>query len=341
MNNKVINHIFTTLVIQFFSANIVFTQQSPGYPDIGKDLVLCCNYDEKQKQYSSIAEWNDSLIILVPQFPEKHKIIAIEKQDIRDFLGGRVNSIRKIHSFQLGNSSELTKRPGYDGVEATVFVGNTVFMSIETDTQTCYVVKGVISPSVSRITLTKGADIEIQKPENKFPNAGFESLVFFEDKQQLMTLFEKCHAGFKAMFIDTSLNKTNSVQFDSTIYFRITDAVWHKGDTILALNHHYPSSCEIAYYIGDESKLDLAKSRAYKPKYLSNTFLVKIFPNKQGGLSWRQLTEFQREYEDYTHREQKITNWEGMIKFDQGVLLISDPNDGESSCRFRYIPLPN
>lgn len=298
-------------------------------------LSINCLNKSLRREFSALAAWDSAdKILLIPQRPGERyvngtyvkdtriKLLTINRKDIRKALNSGSHNINEVSEIELLNF-DACKRGGYDGIEAAVVVGNTIYFSLESkEDKPCYVVMGVLDRRKNTIVM-KEQMVAIPKPANSIDNAGYESLIYWPAKGQLLAFFEKNHRDSEACLIDLSLKNTNVMKFSKTLYFRLTDAHWYKGDTVIAINHHYSKSeRENNYYVGLNNKAKASRQMAGRdPQKFSYTALIKIFPIFSNGVEW--LTEKIISFTD--------DNWEGLLPFDNGVLMVFDDNPSDIS----------
>jgi hypothetical protein len=332
--------------------NDVCAQNNKEYK-LAKEIPvpLSGDYGAFFNEYSSLAKWNDK-ILLIPQHPEDvrvgEKIYAIKSRDIYDAIDSvdKYNpvAISHIMSIPFADFGSVKELKGYQGIEATTVVNNTIFFSVETDSTVRYnyLIKGVIDSIsqdssliniLAKITINKPADFE----END--NAGYESLCYLPGRNKLIAFYEKNRDINKdsVYLADTAFtnDRPEQVKFDKPLLFRLTDVAYmgaaHDTINMIAINHHYNGSkTEYKYYIGDDNLTDaIAEMHGENPRNLSFTRVIKISLSKENKISWeeKQLISFSND------------NWEGIVPFRDGVLMVIDGRPLGYPCRLAYFKL--
>ncbi|MFT3823498.1 MAG: hypothetical protein QM731_06235 [Chitinophagaceae bacterium] len=302
-------------------------------------------------EFSGLAKWRDSIVLLIPQgigsSDVGNQLFGIYASDISQTLASykkleKQNEISRVLTFRFTNKfSDLLPLNG--GAEAATVVGDTIFFAVEAD-EVCYLVKGSIdasNPVAPTITLQKF--IPIKKPGGAINNAGFESLAWLPESNSLLAFFEKNDKnGDPSVYrINTSLDIVEQLKFDNTLLFRLTD-VNADGATpysLLGINHHYndynsKKKDEFFYYIGnptDTVALNAAKvqMRGQDPRNLSFTRVVSIIAKPGQPVQWKEkkLISFSND------------NWEGILPFAGGALMIIDGKPLGYPCRLSWFSM--
>jgi hypothetical protein len=318
------------------------------------DIPLPTALRATAEEYSGMAVWKDRLYLLPQYGSHKDSVLrrdfflySIRLDSIRRVLDKKDTSLTCYRTIRLSGIDKLSDTiQWYQGMEAISIVDGRVFLSIETDDEknrNCYVITGLLDKTGTRI------DIDPKKvavlPRFSFiPNAGFESLAWLPAEKKILALFEfnASPHGNRGYLIDPAF-KTKPVAVPVPFsYFRITDAVsTPKG--IFALNYFwngdnkdYLNNCIVR---ADSSNIadsvpSLRSSIAADSGYLrrkTNCFTRILHLDKRTGSRWTEYEVIERTCSD--------TNWEGLVPFGNGFLIISDAN-GKSYLRtlLSYIP---
>ncbi|MDB5252229.1 MAG: hypothetical protein JWP27_1398 [Flaviaesturariibacter sp.] len=320
-----------------------------------RDIPLPQQLRATTEEFSGMAVWKDRLYLLPQYGSNKDSVLrgdfflySIRLDSIRRVLDHKDTALTAYRTIRLAGINALSDTiRWYQGMEAISIIDGRVFLSIETDDEKnrdCYVITGLLDRSGTRI------DIDPKKvavlPRFSFiPNAGFESLAWLPSEKKLLALFEfnAAPSGNHGYLIDPTFKtkpRAVSVPFS---YFRVTDAVsTPKG--VFALNYFwngdyrdYLNNCIVR---AEESLADsvpsLRRSLMADTGYLrgkTNCFTRIIRMKQRTAARW---TEHQ--VIEYTCSD---TNWEGLVPFGNGFLIISDAN-GKKYLRtvLSYIPAP-
>jgi len=326
--NKLLNKYY--LLIVFLSILFLFNfdefkaQQINNEIELGSllELQLTGEIAERNFEGSGLAWYKDNLILL-PQFPHKFSdendgaLFYITKERIEKYLNGEDRtplSGNKINFIAHG-LDEIGKVKG-SGYEAITFVGDTLFVSIESvkgSITTSYLVRGIIYFEEKKIILDGETKVEIKSQSGLYNMA--EETIFTYGKS-VYTLHEvngkNVNSDPVSNKFDFSFNDVEKIPFPN-IEFRITDATETDSDgKFWVLNYFYPGDYSSLKPDTDNLKgfdkdfpveriieLQIVKDRirptSKKPIYLNST--------------------------DYSNGR----NWEGIVKFgEDGFLIITD-----------------
>jgi hypothetical protein len=208
----------------------------------------------------------------------------------------------------------------YDGIEACVIIGNKVFLSVEGKADKCFILKGRIVDST--VVFNRQDFIELNIPPGFPPNYGYESL--FNIGDSLIAMFELYRSNRRNLgcSIDTGLNRpAPGVQViypnsNRRSLQRITDVCKYDDTTYYAIDFLLRSN----------------KTRKSQPCY-SNLVKLKIIGNR---IDVHQVTALNYLPIDCKGRRQNCINFEGMVRFKDGLLLISDDYISDDSCTHLY-----
>ncbi|MCK5086578.1 MAG: hypothetical protein KAQ90_03610, partial [Melioribacteraceae bacterium] len=254
--NKLLNKYF--LLPAFFAILFLFNfdelkaQQINHEIEFGSfiEFQLTGEIAERKFEGSGLAWYKDNLILL-PQFPHKFSdendgaLFYITKKRIEKYLNGEDQtplSGNKINFIAHG-LDEIGKVKG-SGYEAITFVGDTIFVSIESvkeNITTSYLVRGVIYFEEKKIILDGETKIEIESQSGLHNMA--EETIFTYDKA-IYTLHElngkNINLNPVSTKIDFSFSDVEKITFPN-IEFRITDATETDSDgKFWVINYYYP-----------------------------------------------------------------------------------------------------
>jgi hypothetical protein len=256
-----------------------------------------------------------------------------------------VDSNNQVHvpddafrKYRIRNFREAVKDiKKFGGFEAIVIADGVVFLSVETDDDPDYILKGHIHDSVidieaKRITLPK-----VKRGTTYLTNAGYEGMALYNGKLLVAFEYNYLGAATKLFLIDTSFNnsKVTTMSFQE-LAFRITDLAPYKRDTFLAINQYWnynnnPNHRE-AYY----KDIDPAKDADLRKWTWHDCFsrvAEVIMDRKSGTASWRTKMVIPN---------RGCINWEGIVPYKKGVLLISDDNSIKwIQTKLTYFPFPD
>ncbi len=207
----------------------------------------------------------------------------------------------------------------YEGLEAIVIEGNTVYLSVETNTPStnCYLLKGRFNNDA--VVLDTTFLLPLRKPTKPngehIYNAGFEAITLFN--KQLYTFFEYNYfdkANFIYRYNPALNNKEDSLPIIPALPFRITDITPTGNGHFTAINYFYKGTGDDEVYRlapADPSNKFIKDGNGYK-NYI-RLIDIQITHKK---ITWKTLYELPVAYMSY--------NWEGIASYKNGYFIIND-----------------
>lgn len=197
-------------------------------------------------ELSGVAWYGDTLILL-PQYPGRfdQQLFALHKADIVDFLLGTYTEPLEPWPIPFYEQGVLAQIWGFNGFEALTFVGDNVYLTIETEQSNSnagYLVRGTIAPDLSEIRLdpTVATPIETQAG---LSNMSDETIVAVGE--QVATIYEAnglvVNQNPVVHFFDrTTLTQVGLLPLPN-IEYRITDATaLDTRGRFWVINYFYP-----------------------------------------------------------------------------------------------------
>lgn len=295
------------------------TSMSAQTDNLPKELASSTN------EFSGMCLYNGRLYLLPQsknaQSPNGAFLYSIDTGQLVTGVDGNIAvPTTALKQHRIRNFAEVAgSYTKYGGFEAIAMVGNSVFLSIETDSDTDAVVCGrwvndeVVLIAEKRIKLPK-----IRKNGKLLPNAGYECLV--TNGSKLITAFEYNYKGdsTRLYVLDTALNGTVQPVTLPPIPFRLTDMTAVAKDKFWAINVYWNFNGNMqhreSYYKDIDATAD-ADLRHWKP----NECFVRIVEISVKGNDAQWTTKRLIPAND-------CINWEGIVPWRNGVLLISDDN---------------
>jgi phytase-like protein len=295
-------------------------------------------------EFSALAKWHNK-IVLVPQNRRNviDSIYMIDSAEIDQSL--QQNTIAKHTSFAIKNLRHVGVKKDslyindillgrYDGFEAATVKDDTIFFSFEADTSFCYLVKGLINEQERSINILPDT---LHVPDTyNINNAGFESLALLPHKDSLLAFFEcnKDTIHAKAFMFSTSLKgKAKPLQWRRPLYFRLTDVYALSDSELIGINRLYTSKnypYERDAYIKCES-LSTVERQLTNGGNIDTCFaqIIKLtlVNNK---IDWQPVAFVSLADAD---------NYEGIVPFKDGVLIIVDGEPGNNPCNLVFVTL--
>ena len=319
-------------------------------------IYLNDSIDNSYYEFSGIAKWKDK-ILLIPQHRsayDKYHIVCVDTTSIDYVIQGKTFFAAKATKLIFNNKIDtlfnaikkaILPRTDFGGFEAAVVVNDDIFLTIETDSL-CYVIKGTIDSNSMQINFLPHDTLSLPKPDYTFGNAGFESIAYLPKEKMLIAAYENnaITTAPTAFTFTTELTNRQAARFAKPLLFRLTDLAFVKGNTLMGLNHYYRDyndtiTCgiipkgantlknEYCYYVADDLA-KAAKEMHANPQQANFTRLV-------------QLT-FQKNTVDWKEKEiisYSSDNWEGILPYKKGVLLVVDGRPPGVPCKLSYFEI--
>lgn len=197
-------------------------------------------------EISGLAWYGDTLILL-PQYPGRfdQQLFALHKADIVDFLLGNYTEPLQPWPIPLNEQGVLDQIWGFDGYEALTFVGDAIYLTVETKQSqgaSGYLVRGDVAPDLTEIRLDPTVITPIQTQAG-LSNMSDETIVAVGE--QLATIYEAnglvVNRNPLVHFFDQATLTQVGLLPLPNIEYRITDAT--ELDTkgrFWVINYFYP-----------------------------------------------------------------------------------------------------
>lgn len=286
------------------------------------------------EEFSGMALWNNR-VYLLPQYGDQQKKDRLVTDNffiysiLMDSINLALDSGIPLTKFQKIRVKNLDKLPqevkeGYEGFEAITILNGTVFMNIESHDNftNCFMLKGNLDTVTSELTIDTNKVVRLKR-EFKLDNAGFESIAYLPSENKLLTAYEaNFHTINYAYLIDTAFTAEPVKTQIPMLPFRITDLF--AADKIYALNYYYHG--DHAIYadstINDikASIPEIAEQLNGDPDYLkqkTHEYARIVSLDSLNDKKWKQVVSFPG----------MKNNWEGMVLFRKGALIVSDANN--------------
>ena len=293
------------------------------------ELPLHGEAAKAENEYSGLAWWNESLILL-PQYPsgikanQESKLILIDKANILAYLENPELDI-EIETIPFLDAFTGQEIAGFEGYEAIEFIGDSVFLTIEASPSgkmKAYVVKGIVEQSngkLQNIRLDKTGWLELE-PQNNNKNASYEALT--TDGEFLYAIFEQNGEAQNEQPLVFKINQDLVVVDElpiDPVNFRLTDASKiDKNGEFWMINYFFPGDTHLK-----------VKSDAISEKYglgkshLENEVVERLLKFKLDNERIKVVDETPIYLELLPKNVAR--NWEGIVELDDiGFLIITD-----------------
>ncbi len=300
------------------------------------EIPLTGPVGETDAEISGLAWYNDWLILL-PQYPSvvDNSLYAVAKADIIAFLDGELESPFNPQPIPL-DAPGLEDLPNYEGVEAIVFNGENVYITVESDQGSemlGYLVAGKIEPDLSNLSVNSAAAVTIP-PQTGIDNYSEESVLFFDE--MVMTLYEangsNVNKAPQAQRFDSQLNRLESIPFPN-IEYRITDATTpDAGARFWAINYIFEGSIEKLKPAPDP----LVAQHGIGATHAENNMVERLleFQYTPTGVVLTDSAPIQLTLRS----DGKARNWEGLARLDERGFLVA--TDKFPKTILAFVPAP-
>ncbi len=319
-------------------------------------IYLADSIDNSYYEFSGIAKWRN-YVLLIPQHrsaTDSYHIVCVDTTSIDSVINHKTLFATKATKLVFSNSLEavynsikqaILPRTDFGGFEGAVVVNNAIFLTVETDSL-CFVVKGTIDDATMQINFNPNDTMSLPKPDYTFGNAGFESIAYLPQQKKLIAAYENnaITSAPTAFTFTTDLQNKGAVTFTKPLLFRLTDMNFLQGNSLLGLNHYYRDyldtlTCgvvpkgantlknEYCYYVANHLA-QAKKEMDANPQQAYFTRVVQIsFHNNKIDWQTKKIISYSSD------------NWEGILPYKQGVLLVVDGRPPGVPCKLSYFEL--
>ena len=282
---------------------------------------------DANKQFSGLHISNNVLYML-PECRLKENqeavIYAIQLKEIDRSLNEQSGTISytKYPIIGLEQMFDRMRKMGekYEGLEAIIVNGQSVYLSIETATPSanCFLIKGLIKNHT--VELDTSILTPVLKPVtpagNHIYNAGFEAITSLNNRIYCFYEYNSFQEKNYVYTYDSSLHPFSKDSLEiSNVPFRITDIVTLDKNNAAVINFFYNGDGDDAVYRplpADNINYNLVHdSSGFKSH--CRLLNIHIAHNK---ITYGVLSDIPAEYNAY--------NWEGIASYKSGYFLVND-----------------
>lgn len=281
---------------------------------------------EGQAEISGMA-WCGSNLILLPQYPHKYgedgtgSLFSIRGSSLEDYLSGEVQEgiepdLVEFHSGGIEKSID-----GFEGFEAIVFEEDQFFVTIEARDEgkmAGYLYSGTVEGDCSRLILDEES-IQSLNPQADISNLSHETLLIYH--HNLYTIYEANGKNVNpdpvVHVFDLSLESRSEIGMPN-IEYRVTDATEpNAAGEFWAINYFFPGDSSDLKPALDQLALDYGVGASHRDAEPVER-LVK-FVILDDGIALVDRTPIY-----LTLGQEDSRNWEGLVQFGKGFLLVTD-----------------
>lgn len=276
-------------------------------------------------QFSGLQIANEKLYLLSESRLEDNqeaKIYTLKLADIEKQLADTTYILpyEKIIIVGLDKLADRMKSEGqaYEGLESFIIDGETVYLSVETNTPSpyCYLLKGKWQDNKIQMLPTLIKVLKPRKPDgSSIYNAGFEAIVLI--KKNIYAFYEYNYFETNYAYCYRSSlnpNSKDSLPLDK-LPFRITDITPVGNNHFTAINFFYKGAGgDTVYRVPPTDTFNDTLIEA-QGAYHDYVRLIDI-EFSHNHFSWKPLWTFPKSYTGY--------NWEGIAAYKNGYFIIND-----------------
>lgn len=314
-----------------------------------KNIALPYELREETKPQLSGMAWHNNRLYLLPQFLSNASpdlkgdlfIHSVSADSIQRVIDGKDAGLTNCVNIRIKNADKLPQEihDHYGGFEAIAINGNTVYLTIESSGtwNNNYLLCGKLNVKKQLITINPKKIVSLKRFDET-DNAGFEALAYYRRNKKLTAIYEFNAApqANHAYEIGRNLRSVKKVALPFA-YFRITD-ITYSNDTLFALNYHWGG--DYSTYLRDyhpehirDSVPELKISFEQEPTRLENprrSFTKIMYLDPENRSRWKTAV--------VVNEPTSENNWEGLVRFKNGFLLLSDSNTkGPLVTTLRYV----
>lgn len=278
-----------------------------------------------EAEISSLA-WHGQTLVLLPQYPERFPMegaelsaFTLSRSAIAAFLDQGSTDALEVGHLPIRAGSLEAQIGGFDGFEAIAFLGDRVFVTVETTADADHVVGWLVAGSVVEEEIRLDPTQRVQlRSQIDLENIGYEALVVRGD--ELWVLYEtngQINPRPVALVFDHELNPLREERMPRVEY-RLTDATEaDRRGRFWVSNYHWPgaawqtASCRLTEEHGE------GQSHA---RCVTVERLVELSYTERG-VEVTRSPPIQLELVDDEHAR----NWEGLVRLPgRGFLMVTD-----------------
>lgn len=307
------------LCLAFFRAN-------------AQQIILSGGMESGRFEYSGLTVYANRELWLLPQHADKIKdsnVSKIQTIPLKKIKNGKHLTFapKDFQSIEIIDPKHLLDVKKSEGFEAITCVGQEVYLSMETTSETedsCFLFKGSLHKNV--ITLSERMGLPHLKNCNNQPvgNAGYESLTYLPKEKKLLAIYEyegeaKKPIGFK---LDLNLKKATPVYLDKPLCFRITDIQATKSGGFFGVNVCYEGTMKDDRYLACHCTSDNRNVTAVvEEKTRSFAQIISFTPVNDSTYHWEHFRNID---------PSMPVNWEGLAIVGDHFVLINDTNNSQN-----------
>jgi hypothetical protein len=291
-----------------------------------KEIPLIGPASESRAEFSGMA-WCGTNLILLPQYPDRFEmdgsdhVFSIPQIDILAYLSGQYQDGIQPAAIPFDAQGIEEQIPGFEGFEAIVFNDDVFYVTVEArdkDEMMGYILTGQVIGDCERLVLYP-TSLHLMEPQADLDNMSHETLVYYQD--QIYAIYEGNGVNVNPMPIahifDRQLGKRPEQVALDNIEYRITDATDpDEFGVFWAINYYFPGDTDLRP-TDDRIAMDYGVGVTHL-KSEAVERIIKLIIDEQGIRIVNQEPIYLELLKDDSR------NWEGIVKFEDGFLLVTD-----------------
>jgi len=288
------------------------------------EIVLEGPIASAQAEVSGMA-WCGDQLILLPQYPAMYgedgtgNVFSISKAQLEAYLTSEDPDPIEPALIPFDSAGFTDVISGFEGFEAIAFNGSEFYITSETragDGMLGYLVIGSVAGKCASLELEPETRTAIQ-PQADLSNMSDETIIIYQ--YQVHTIYEANGVNVNSdpvvHVFDLSLDPVGELSLPN-IEYRITDATSVDDDGVFwAINYFYPGDTKLKP-MDDQIALEYGIGTTHQSAEQVERLVA--FQFREDTVTLAGIAPI------YLALEEESSNWEGIVRFLDGFLLVTD-----------------
>ena len=271
--------------------------------------------------------WCGEDLVLLPQYPNRFEedgtdnVFFINQDTLRGYFSGKSQDGVSPDPIPFDSAGLEQTLPGFEGFEAIVFNGSDFYVSIEArqaDGMMGYLVRGSVESDCSRLVLDPDTVVSLP-PKADIGNMSHETLFIYQE--ELYAIYEangtNVNPDPEVHVFDLSLESHRTIDLPN-IEYRLTDAAQpDESGEFWAINYYFPGDASDLEPAPDQIAIEYGVGISHQNAEPVER-LIKFRIDNNG----IQLIDQEPIYLELL--EDDARNWEGIVRYREGFLLVTD-----------------
>lgn len=280
---------------------------------------------QRRAEISGMA-WCGDQLILLPQYPDRFmneksaSVFSIPRETLEAFLSGELTTGIEPVSIPFDQGDLNKTLGGFEGFEGIAFEKDRFYAVIETrqsEGMLGYIVMGRVEGDCTRL-IVDATTLAPITPQADLGNMSDETVVLYGD--QVISIYEanggNINPQAKAHVFDRMLETFTLIDM-ATVEYRITDATTPDDEGLFwAINYFYPGDTKLI-----PAPDLIARDYGIGESHLDADQVERLIAFEIGGDA---IVLAEREPIYLRLEGTTARNWEGVVRFGEGFLLVTD-----------------